>query len=115
MPGSSRQRRVLERARGPGRSAVIDVLDAGGMTQLGGSSSAFEPLLLTQRFLVFQEQSQPFGVFEAARFGLGIEVLEAFGHTVETEAMQQVEGRMVSMLDNPFNGSHRGRADWDVR
>jgi hypothetical protein len=47
---------------------------------------------LAQRFLVFQEQSQPFGVFEAARFGLGIEVLEAFGHTVKTETMQQVEG-----------------------
>ena len=64
------------------------------MTQLGGSSSTFKPLLLAQRFLVFQEQRQPFGVFEAARFGLGIEVLEAFGHTVETEAMQQVEGGM---------------------
>jgi hypothetical protein len=64
------------------------------MTQLGGPSSAFEPLLLAQRFLVFQEQSQPFGVLEAARFGLGIEVLEAFGHTVKTEAMQQVEGGM---------------------
>jgi hypothetical protein len=50
--------------------------------------------LLAQRFLVLQEQSQPFGVFEATRFGLGIEVLEAFGHTVETEAMQQVKGRM---------------------
>jgi hypothetical protein len=33
-------------------------------------------------------------MFEAARFRLGIEVLEAFGHTVETEAMQQVEGGM---------------------
>lgn len=48
------------------------------MTQLGGSSSAFEPLLLAQRFLVCQEPRQPFRVFEAARFGLGIEVLEAF-------------------------------------
>ena len=64
------------------------------MTQLGGSSSAFEAFLLAQRFLVFQEQSQPFGVFEATRFGLGIKVLEAFGHAVKTEAMQQIEGGM---------------------
>jgi hypothetical protein len=40
---------------------------------------------------VFQKQSQPFGMFEAARFGLGIEVLEAFGHAVETEILQQVK------------------------
>ena len=64
---------------------------------------------------MLQEQSQPFGVFEATRFGVGIEVLEAFGHTVETEVKQQVEGGMGQHAGNPFNGSNGGRADWDVR
>ena len=33
-------------------------------------------------------------MFEAARFGLGIEILEALGHAVQAEVVQQVEGGM---------------------
>ncbi|MGC0393673.1 hypothetical protein [Bradyrhizobium sp. USDA 241] len=33
-------------------------------------------------------------MFEAACFGLGIKLLEAFGHAVETEILQQVERGM---------------------
>ncbi|MHC2632851.1 hypothetical protein ACVME5_005505 [Bradyrhizobium liaoningense] len=50
--------------------------------------------MLSLRFLLFQEQGQPFGMFEAACFGLGIKLLEAFGHAVETEILQQVERGM---------------------
>ena len=64
------------------------------MAQLGGAGAAFEPLLPAQRRLVFEQQSEPFGVLEAARLGLGFEVLEAFGHAVKAEAWQQVEGGM---------------------
>jgi hypothetical protein len=76
------------------------------MTQLGGSSSAFEPLLLAQRFLVFQEQSQPFVVFEAARFGLGIE--EPLAIPWRPRLCSRSRVGWVSMLDNPFKQSRLG-------
>jgi hypothetical protein len=95
--------------------AVVDVFDTGGMAQLGGAGSGFEALLLAQRFFLFEEQRQPFGVFETARFGLAGEVLEALGHAVKAEAMQQIEGWMGQHAGCSFNGSNRGRAGWDDR
>ena len=54
-------------------------------------------------------------MFEAACFGLGIQLLEAFRHAVEAEFCEQVEGRMGQHAGFPFNGSSRGRADWGGR
>jgi hypothetical protein len=43
---------------------------------------------------MFEKQGQPLGMFEASRFGLISEILEALGHAVEAEAVQEIEGGM---------------------
>jgi hypothetical protein len=73
---------------------VVDVLDAGGVTELGGSRPGLEPLLLAQGLLLLEEQGQPLGMFEASRFGVAFKILEALGHAVKAEAVQQIEGGM---------------------
>ena len=65
-----------------------------GWRRLGGPGAGFELLLPAQRQLVFEQQSEPFGVIEAARLGLVLQLLEAFGQAVEAERVQLVEGRM---------------------
>ena len=44
-------------------------------------------------------------MFEAVRLGLCVEILEALGHAVEAEAVQQVEGGM---------GEHGGSPSMEV-
>ncbi len=54
---------------------MIDVLDAGEVTQLCAPGPCFKLFLPAQRQFVFQQQSEPFGVIEAAGFGLVFEFL----------------------------------------
>jgi hypothetical protein len=50
----------------------------------------FELLLSAQRQFVFEQQSEPFGMIETARFWLVFEFLEPFDETIETERVQLV-------------------------
>ena len=83
-----------QRAVEPTRRLIVDVLDAGGMTQPRDPGARFELLLPAQRLFIFEQQAEPFGVFEAARLGLVLQFLEAFGQAVETERIQLVERGM---------------------
>ena len=49
----------------------MDVLDAGGMAQTRGPGARFELLLPAQGQPVFEQQTKPFSVIEAVRFGIG--------------------------------------------
>jgi hypothetical protein len=57
------------------RLAEVDVLGRGGLPQLGGPCACLEPLLLAQRNLLVDQQTEPFGVFEGAAFGIGREIV----------------------------------------
>ena len=46
------------------------------MAQPGGPGARFELFLPAQRRFVFEQQAEPFGVIEAARFGFVFEFLE---------------------------------------
>jgi hypothetical protein len=59
-----------ERAVEPAGTLIVDVLDAGRVTQPGDPGARFELLLPAQRKFVFEQQAEPFGVIEAARLGL---------------------------------------------
>ena len=76
-----------QRAVEPTRRLIVDVLDAGGMTQLGDPRPCFKLLLSAQRQFVFEQQSEPFGVIEAASLGLVFEFLESLGQAVKTEGV----------------------------
>ena len=88
--GELEEERAIEAADG----AVIDVFDAGGLAQLGGAGAALELLLPAQGGFMFEQQRQPFGVGEIGGLGLGAEFLEALGHAVEAQGVEQVDGRM---------------------
>src|SRR5271157_1720033 len=83
-----------ERAVEPAGALIVDVLDAGRMTQLSDPGARFELLLSAQRQLVFEQQTEPFGMIEAARFMFVFEFLEPFGQAVKTEGVQLVERGM---------------------
>src|SRR5271166_2588008 len=83
-----------ERAVEPAGALIVDVLDAGRMTQLSDPGARFELLLSAQRQLVFEQQTEPFGMIEAARFMFVFEFLEPFGQAVEAEGVQLVERGM---------------------
>ena len=61
--GELEEQRAVESAR----ALIVDVLDAGWVTQPGDPGARFELLLPAQRQLVFEQQAEPFGVIEAAR------------------------------------------------
>jgi hypothetical protein len=46
------------------------------VAQFGGAGAGLELLLTAQGRLIFQQQSKPFGVVEAARLGFVFKVLE---------------------------------------
>ena len=75
----------------PARVLIVDVLDAGGMTQARDPGARFELLLSAQRQLVFEQQTEPFGMIEAAGFGFVFEFLESFGQAVKAEGVQLIE------------------------
>ena len=68
-----------QRAVEAARRLIVDVLDAGGVTQLGGPGPCFKLLLSAQRQFVFEQQSEPFGVIETTRFGPVFELPESLG------------------------------------
>ena len=76
------------------RAAIIDILDAGRMTQSRSSGARFEPLLPAQGRFIFEQQAEPFGMFEAARLGFAFEFLEPLGQAVQAERVQLFECRM---------------------
>ncbi len=81
---------AVEAARG----AVVNVLDARLLAQLGVAQASGEPFVVPQRGFTFEQQSKPFGVTEAASLAGGFDVGEGLGHAVEAEGVEAVEGRM---------------------
>ena len=104
-----------QRAVEPARALVIDVFDAGGMTQTRGASARFEVFLPAQRQFVFEQQAEPFGVIEAARLGFVFEFLEPLGEAIKTKRVQLIECRMSKHEEFLLNGNSRGRVDWRGR
>lgn len=104
VAGELEEQGAVEAAGG----AVVDIFDAGGLAQLGGAGAAFELLLPAQVRLLLQEQGQPLGVIEAAALGLGGQLLEAAGHAVEAEGVQQIERGMTLVQKGRSGGGREG-------
>jgi len=83
-----------ERAVEPARTLIVDVLDAGRVTQPGDPGAHLELLLPAQRQLVLEQQTEPFGMIEAADLGFVFEFLKPFGQTVKAKRVQMIEGWM---------------------
>lgn len=80
---------------GRGRAgAVVNVLDARLLAQLGVAQASGEPFVVPQRGFTLEQQSKPFGVTEAASLTGSLDGDEGLGHAVEAEGVEAVEGRM---------------------
>src|SRR6202522_3247363 len=71
-----------QRAVEAARRLMVDVLDAGGVTQLGDPGPCFKLLLSAWLQFVFEQQPEPFGVFETASFWFVFEFLEPLGQAI---------------------------------
>ncbi len=83
------------------RLAEVDIFDRGGLPKLGGSCACLEPLLLTQRDLLVDQQTEPFRVLEGMAFGIGREVAEPLCHAVEAKFVQAIQCWMVQQGVSP--------------
>ena len=63
------------------------------MAQSGGAGPALEALLLAQRLLLFEQQREPFGMFETAGLGLGLEIARVLGVSEETARWRVCKAR----------------------
>ena len=83
------------------RLAEVDVLGCGGLPQLGGPRACLKPLLLAQRDLLVDQQTEPFGVVERAALGIGREIAEPLCHAVEAKFAQAIQCWMVQQGRSP--------------
>ncbi len=88
--GELEEQRAIETACG----AIIDILDAGGLTKARHARPRLEALLPAQRRFLVEKQTEPFGMFKTMRFRIGGEFLKTLRHAVEAECMQLIESRM---------------------
>ena len=109
--GELKEQRPVE----PARILIVDVLDAGAVAQFGGAGAGLELLLPAQGRFMFQQQSEPFGVIEAARLGFVFEVLEPLGEAIEGRARSIGRAWDGRAWEASLSGSSRGRADWRGR
>ena len=89
--------------------AVVDVLDAGGVAQLGGAGAALEALLLAQGLLVFEEDASH-SAWSRRRLRGWLEVLKPSAMPCRPSVVQEVEGGMGEHRAISFNGSSARRA-----
>ena len=69
----------------PAFGTEVGVFDLRVMAELGGAGTCLEALLTAQRRFVLEQDGKPFAMIEGAGFRLCVEVLEAFGHAVQSK------------------------------
>jgi hypothetical protein len=75
--------------------AVVDVLDRGlTVAQLGIAKPTFEPLRAAMGRFAIEHQRQPFSGCEILGTVLRLQFDEGFGHTVEPQGSELVDGWM---------------------
>ncbi len=68
-------------------SAVINILDAGRMAQVGCTGAGFEALLLAQGLLVLENDAKLLGMRQGLRFRVPVQGLVSLRHAVGAEAV----------------------------
>ena len=91
-----------QRAIEPARGAVVDVLDARLLAQLGVTQPSGESLIVAQRGFAFEQQREPFGVAEICGLAGCFDVDKGFGHALKAERIEAVEGRMSVVRQRIF-------------
>jgi hypothetical protein len=88
-------RTMVERLVEAAPCAVIDIFRAGThMAQPGGAHACLEALGFSACDLTVDQQAKPFGVAEVSSTVLRLQFEEGFGHTIEPQGLQVIEGWM---------------------
>ena len=82
----------------PSGGAIIDVLDARLLTQLGGAQPRRQAFVPPPRSLPVEEQGEPIGVRQILRLAGGGEIGEGLGHSIKAECVKLVQGRMFEQV-----------------
>jgi len=79
-----------ESAIEPPRSAVVDVLDGGGLTELGGGQAARETAVVAKGGFAIDEQAEPVGMRHLGGLRIVVQLDERVRHGGETEGRADV-------------------------
>src|SRR5262249_6686962 len=102
------EQRAVEAARG----AVIDVFDGSLVAQSGVAQARRQAPVAAMTGFAIEQQAEPFGVAQRCGFAGCFDLAEGFGHAVEAELMEQVEGRMREQGRSPnCSSASRGCCD----
>src|SRR5215831_3199458 len=104
-----------ERAIEPSRSAVVDVLDGGGLTQLGGGQAVRETAVVAKRNFAIDEQAEPVGMRHLGGLRIVLQFDEGVGHGGKTEGAQTFDGWMNEHDNVLISCSNHGHGCWDGR
>ena len=100
--------RLVEAAPG----AVIDVLRTGThVAQPGRAHAGLEALGFAAGDFAVDQQAKPFSVAHLCDTVLRLQFAERFGHTIQPEGLQVIEG-WVGKHGCPFNGNSRRHGYW---
>ena len=72
--------------------AIVDVLDGGGLTELGTGQAAREAAVVAGSDLAIDEEAEPIGVRHPGRLGIVLQFDEGIGHGGEAECAQAIDG-----------------------
>lgn len=82
----------------PARGAIVDVFDAGLLTEPGGAQPRRQPFVAPKGGFPIQQQGEPVVAVESIRFRRLSEFGEGFGHSVKAEGVELVERRMFEQV-----------------
>src|SRR6516164_1654142 len=109
--GEGLEESTVEAARG----AIVDVLDGGGLTELGSGQAAHEAAVIAKGDFAIDEEAEPIGVRHLGRLWIVLQLDERVSHGGEPEGAQTFDGWMNEHDDLPINCSNRGHGCWDGR
>jgi hypothetical protein len=79
--------------------AIVDVLDGGGLTELGTGQAAREAAVVAGSDLAIDEEAEPIGVRHPGRLGIVLQFDEGIGHGGEAEGAQAIDGGVNEHAD----------------
>src|SRR3954453_23679909 len=94
---------------------IVDVLDGGGLTELGARQATRDATIVAGGDLAIDEETEPIGVRHPGCLGIVLEFSEAIGHGDEAEGAQAIDGGVNEHADLLINCSNCGRGCWRGR
>lgn len=93
--GEGLEERTVKAASG----AVVDVLDGGGLTELGAGQATRDATVVAGGGLAIDEEAEPIGMRHLGRLGIVLQFDAGIGHGGEAECAQAIDGGVNEHAD----------------